>query len=202
MKKLLFAFLLIVLLLSVTSCNLSQGTRTLPAPKTASPTIPPLLTATPSPAAAGSATPKAGLTNSAPSKTVPANTTPAKTTPSPAASPTQPKPAAPPTATVDPTYPDNPDGVAQAFVTGYPDNTAEMLRYLSSSLKAALPSGAPAVLLKIQGDINGFAIISGSQASNSSEAQVVAAMLAGGKQVQRTFLFIKENNRWVINRID
>jgi hypothetical protein len=188
MKKFVFVPMLALAALILSSCTLTQGGKTLPAPNATSiPATAPAKTATKPPAVAISATPKAGATKGAASPATTQTNPPAK--------------VQAPTATLDPNYPADPNGVAQAFVTAYPDNTAEMLRYLSAAQKAALPSGGPALLLKINGDINGFAVLSGSQSPNPTEAVVVTAMQVGSSQIQRTFNLIKENGKWVINSI-
>ena len=169
---------LIFVALVLASCNLPQPTaQTLPAPQPTAETTAPV-----SPPAA---------TVSAPAGT-PAPATPRAST-STAAAPTA-RPGASPT-------PANPSDVVSAYLIAYPDDTQAMLSCLSSSLKAALPSGGPALLLKAEGDINGFAIQSGSTSPNPPEAVVVVAMQAGNAQLKRTFNLIQENGRWVINSI-
>ncbi len=109
-----------------------------------------------------------------------------------------PSPAASVTAIV---YPDTPDGVIEAFVEAYPDDTADMLLYLSSSLRASLPAGGPGALLNLSGNVSGMIILSGSAAPNPPQALFQVALQAGSEQVQRTFTLGQENGRWVITSI-
>ena len=111
--------------------------------------------------------------------------------------------AAPPTATSKPVlvYPDTPEGVIQAFVEAYPDDTDGMRQYLSASLRASLPAGGPGELLNVQGDINGFLILSGSSVPDPPQAVFQCAIQVGTEQVVRTFNLIQENGRWVISGI-
>ena len=128
-------------------------------------------------------------------------TAPVPTIPAPPGTPAPASPAAPTTRPGALPTPVSPSDVVSAYLIAYPDDTQTMLSCLSSSLKAALPSGGPALLLKAEGDINGFAIQSGSTSPNPPEAVVIVAMQAGNAQLKRTFNLIQENGRWVINSI-
>jgi hypothetical protein len=112
-------------------------------------------------------------------------------------------PPAPPQATSAPVqfYPAAPDGVVQAFVDAYPDDTAGMLHYLGASLRASLPAGGPGALLNVQGDINGMLILSGSAVPNPPQAEFQVALQVGAEQVLRTFNLGQENGHWVITGI-
>jgi len=118
--------------------------------------------------------------------------------------------ATPPTASITPpaatsapvlVYPDTPEGVIQAFLEAYPDDTAGMLQYLGASLRASLPGGGPGELLNVQGDINGMLILSGSAVPNPPQAVFQVALQVGTEQVLRTFTLGQENGRWVITGI-
>ena len=112
------------------------------------------------------------------------------------------EPSVPPaTAAPAAVYPDTPEGVVQAFVGAYPEDTNGMLQYLSASLVASLPAGGPGELLNVQGDVNGFLILSGSTVPQPPQAEVQGAFQVGTQQVQRTFNLVQENGRWVINGI-
>ncbi len=131
-------------------------------------------------------------------------TPPATTTAPSAATDTPPATTtAPSAATGAPTlvYPDTPDGVIQAFVEAYPDDTAGMLEYLGASLRASLPAGGPGELLNVQGDINGMLILSGAAVPNPPQAEFQVALEVGAVQVLRTFTLAQENGRWVITGI-
>ncbi len=119
-------------------------------------------------------------------------------TPSPAAATA---PAATETVTPAGAYPDTPEGVIQAFVDAYPEDTNGMLQYLSASLKSSLPPGGPGERLNLPGDINGFVILSGSAVPQPPQAVYQGAFQVGTQQVLRTFDLVKENGRWVINGI-
>jgi hypothetical protein len=183
MKNNLRLALFVLLALSLSGCNLPQnGSTTVRTPvRQASPsTLPP------------AAATEAPVTTLAPGSTDAA----------PAAAATLAPTALPPaqTATAK-AYPASPVAVVQAFVEAYPDQTAEMVRYLSAAVRAALPKGGPGELLKLQGDINGFTVLSGSAVPNPPQAVVVAAFDAGGARSERTFDLIQEKGLWVINGI-
>jgi len=113
------------------------------------------------------------------------------------------EPSVPPATAVTPAavYPDTPEGVVQAFVYAYPDDTNGMLQYLGASLVASLPAGGPGEILNVQGDVNGFIILSGSTVPQPPQAEVQGAFQVGTQQVLRTFNLVQENGRWVINGI-
>jgi hypothetical protein len=183
MKNNLRYALLVLLALSLSGCNLNQnGTNTVRTPaRQASPSARPSANATGRPAL----TPTPGGVD--PTSSLPA------TLPATAAPPAQ-------TATAR-AYPTNPVDVVLDFVQAYPEQTAEMAGYLSNAMRAAMPKGGPGELLRVQGDINGFTILSGSAVPNPPVAVVVAAFEAGGARVERTFDLIQEKGVWVINGI-
>ncbi len=121
----------------------------------------------------------------------------------PPATATLPATSVPATATSAPVlvYPDTPEGVIQAFVDAYPDDTAGMLQYLSASLRASLPAGGPGELLNVQGDINGMLILSGAAVPNPPQAEFQVALQLGTEEALRTFDLDQENSRWVITGI-
>jgi hypothetical protein len=126
--------------------------------------------------------------------------TAAVTPPAAAAPGDQPTPAA--NAGASPTAASaDPSAVVQAFLVAYPDDTQGMAACLSTSLKAALPTGGPGMLLQIEGDVNGFVIQTGSEVPNPPQAVVTVDMVAGNSRLSRTFNLTKENDRWVINSI-
>ncbi len=143
----------------------------------------------------------------APTATSPAiniiTATPAAPPTPPPASTLPPPTAAPPTANSTPAvaYPDTPEGVIQAFVEAYPDDTSGMLQFLSASLRASLPAGGPGELLNVQGDINGMLILSGSSIPNPPQAVFQVALQLGTEQALRTFSLGQETGRWVITGI-
>lgn len=182
MKKALV--LLLLLSSTLSACNLQQNGATAvrtPVPRASQPAQPTLAdTPPPDSTAAPTLPPKP----------------PPPTAPAPAASQAAPTQAAPSGA-----YPTSPVDVVQAFVEAYPDNIPELERYLSKAMRAAVPRGEPGELLKVQGDINGFTVLSGSVVPDPPQALVVAAMQAGGAQVERTFSLVQEKGLWVINGI-
>ncbi len=136
--------------------------------------------------------------------TVPPGSTAAPTLPPKSPPPTAPAPAASqaaPTQAPEGAYPASPVDVVQAFVEAYPDAIPEMERYLSKAMRAALPRGGPGELLKVQGDVNGFTVLSGSVVPDPPQALVIAAIQAGGARVERTFSLVQEKGLWVINGI-
>ena len=158
------------------------------------------------------------LPQKSPAATQPASTTPftlptppptaalpsgAISTVTPGEEPSVPPATDAPATTVTPAaiYPDTPEGVVQAFVGAYPEDTNGMLQYLSASVLASLPAGGPGELLNVQGDVNGFLILSGSTVPQPPQAEVQGAFQAGTQLVQRTFNLVQENGRWVINGI-
>lgn len=177
--------LLAAALLFLSACNLPQKS------PTASRTVT-------NPAAGR--TPFALQTLQPPSDTLPAG---AALTATPAEQQTAPPttPAAATTVTQAAVYPDSPEGVVQAFIDAYPDDTSTMLQYLSTSLKASLPTGGPGELLKVLGDINGFVILSGSTVPQPPQAEIQGAFQVGVQQALRTFYLVQENGRWVITSI-
>lgn len=186
MNKFLAFFLLAAL--AVSGCNLQQNGSTAVRQPTglASPTALPASSSTDLPALAVAPTPILVGSNAATAQ-----------------------PAKPQAATALPTsqttqagaYPPNPVDVVQAFVEAYPDQTAEMEHYLSAAVRRVLPKGGPGELLKVQGDVTGFSVLSGSSIPNPPQAVVVAAIEAGEARVERTFTLIQENGVWVINEI-
>ena len=192
MKKFIAFFLLLLVALAASGCNLQQNgstaVRQQPPPANPAATPPPSATDLP-----GSA-PEPTVTTSAAGATGAAA--------APTGSSSAPRPPASTQAVTSGAYPSSPVEVVQAFVEAYPDQRADMERYLSAAMRRALPGGGPGELLKVQGDVNGLLILSGSSIPNPPQAVVVAAIEAGEARVERTFTLIQENGVWVINGIN
>jgi len=204
MKKFLAFFLLLLLALVVSGCNLPQNgsTAVRQQPSPANPTATPSLGAMDLPGPAPEPTGTTSAPGPAPQPTGTASAAGATgATVAPSGSSRAPKT---PTSTQTRTagaYPSSPVEVVQAFVEAYPDQTEIMERYLSAAVRRALPGGGPGLLLKVQGDVTGFSVLSGSSIPNPPQAVVVAALEAGEARVERTFTLIRENGMWVINGI-
>ena len=197
MLKLFSCLLLLVLLVG---CNLPMPAAPKPTQAAASPTAAAAQSVT-LPATA-TAVPTASVTATVPTTTsTPLPTATATPLPKPSATATAlPTATATLTATLRP-YPATPEGVVQGYLKGYPDQAAEMLRYLSKALKSALPPGGPGELLRVQGDLQGFAIQSGAVSTNPPQARVEVALQAGGASTTRFFLLVQQGGLWVIDGI-
>jgi hypothetical protein len=154
-----------------------------------------------------------GDTQAPPAATgLPANSTPGPTPAPPRAT----EPPAPPSATgvpaatrapepsltpPPPAATPAPESVVMAYLEAYPDGDAAMLATLSQARRASLPTGGPGRLLQVQGDLQGFAIQSGSEIPNPPQAIILVALRAGNKDALRRFTLIRENGAWLIDSI-
>ncbi len=198
MKRLIRIAALVITACMLAACNLPYAVQPTPAGSSPVASVTPFAVATPEAVTATqpailviTLTPEPQSTETLTATLLPATATqPAATSMAP--------PSASPTAVV---YPDTPDGVIEAFVESYPDDTADMLLFLSSSLQASLPAGGPGALLNLSGSVNGMIILSGAAAPNPPQAEYQVALQVGTEQVLRTFTLGQENGRWVITGI-
>jgi hypothetical protein len=123
----------------------------------------------------------------------------------PPAAPSMPQPGVQPEAGGAPTsesYPQSPESVVQAFLFASQTDPSRMPAYLGGSLRENLPQGDPLALLSFTGEVEGFAVQSGSLAmGDSPSAQVEVGFQIGGKLSRRFFMLGREEDRWVITEI-
>lgn len=77
-----------------------------------------------------------------------------------------------------------------------------MLRCLSAARRSGLPPGEAGRVLLVQGDLEGYVILSATVLPSPPQAVVSAALKAGGDEVQRTFTLVREAQGWVIEGIE
>ncbi len=99
-------------------------------------------------------------------------------------------------------YPLTPEGVVHAFLSDYELEPEHMIQYLSSARQANLPKGGAIELLRFNGMMEGFFIEAAAVRPDPPGADVQAAVRVGGQEVRRNFVLFKENDHWVIDRID
>ncbi|MCE1253239.1 MAG: hypothetical protein LWX83_06770 [Anaerolineae bacterium] len=99
-------------------------------------------------------------------------------------------------------YPTTPEALVQAFMLSLQANPDLSSRYLSKTLRLALPVGGPAELLSVSGVIEGVAIQSGAASLEPPEALVDVGLQVNGTINQRRFHLVKEDDRWSIEQIE
>jgi hypothetical protein len=104
------------------------------------------------------------------------------------------------TAQIDP---NTPEDVVQSFLLASQIDPGKLPAFLGTGLRDQLSGADPMTLLHFAGEVEGYAVQSGSVVLGDSPSAIVKVGLQiAGSVTQRIFILGKEGDRWVITGIE